>query len=208
MTALNDSLLVAFLQVHLEDFSFLDKKAKANLNKLLFDKLAAWPNLRTPFDPRRHFSRSSRASLNKPKKEIELDTKSLYGFSIKNALDPKDFRTLWKSLLSAALTSLKAKDPEDIDSLPRARKIKKFGDQDYGLNEIFDYFEKFSNFESLLYGSNKFYRDHFYHLFSVWLLGAYFLKIHLKKNSDYCLYLDCKEFREIQFDEIEIDALW
>lgn len=61
----------------------------------------------------------------------------------------------------------------------------------YGINELGDYFEKYTQFESMLYGGGKYYRDHVVHVFRVWLLGLdclldndgiYLQKISIQKN--------------------------
>jgi len=45
----------------------------------------------------------------------------------------------------------------------------------YGLKAIDDYYKKYSDFESVLYGGAKYYRDHVVHVFRVWLVGVYLL---------------------------------
>lgn len=61
----------------------------------------------------------------------------------------------------------------------------------YGVNELSDYFEKYTQFETMLYGGGKYYRDHVVHVFRVWLLGLdclldnegiYLDKINIQKN--------------------------
>ena len=41
----------------------------------------------------------------------------------------------------------------------------------YGVKELSEYFEKYTQFETMLYGGGKYYRDHVVHVFRVWLLG-------------------------------------
>lgn len=61
----------------------------------------------------------------------------------------------------------------------------------YGVNELSDYFEKYTQFETMLYGGGKYYRDHVVHVFRVWLLGLdclldndgiYLKKINIQKG--------------------------
>ena len=52
----------------------------------------------------------------------------------------------------------------------------------YGINELGSYFEEYTQFESMLYGGGKYYRDHVVHVFRVWLLG---LNCLLENQSDY-----------------------
>ena len=52
----------------------------------------------------------------------------------------------------------------------------------YGVDELRDYFDKYTDFEMMLYGAGKYYRDHVIHVFRVWLLG---LQCLLSKNAEY-----------------------
>ena len=49
----------------------------------------------------------------------------------------------------------------------------------YGTDSLMDYFKKYTDFESLLYGGANHYRDHVVHVFRVWLLG---IDILLRNN--------------------------
>lgn len=46
----------------------------------------------------------------------------------------------------------------------------------YGIEELYNYFKKFTEFESTLYGTDVYYRDHVQHPLLVWLIGLNFLK--------------------------------
>ena len=52
----------------------------------------------------------------------------------------------------------------------------------YGVDDLKDYFEKYIEFEKMLYGGGKYYRDHVIHVFRVWLLG---LDLLLANNAEY-----------------------
>lgn len=54
----------------------------------------------------------------------------------------------------------------------------------YGTDSLLKYFEKYTDFESILYGSSNHYRDHVVHVFRVWLLG---IEVLLRGN---CQFLD------------------
>lgn len=54
----------------------------------------------------------------------------------------------------------------------------------YGTDNLLEYFKKYTDFESLLYGGANHYRDHVVHVFRVWLLGV---DVLLRNN---CQYLD------------------
>lgn len=45
----------------------------------------------------------------------------------------------------------------------------------FGVDELMTYFRDYTSFESVLYGSTKYYRDHVLHVVRVWLLGIYIL---------------------------------
>jgi hypothetical protein len=90
-------------------------------------------------------------------------------------------KALWKAMVGCAIVHLKSKD---------GREGKQHDDGDYGLDTLNEYFEKFSEFESFLFGSSDLYRDHLSHLFRVFLLGEYLLR-----NNAHC---------QIGFDDLRI----
>ncbi len=73
---------------------------------------------------------------------------------------------LWGWLLRAALLFLREKDPFDLGKYR----------EDFGISQITDYFKSFQEFEELLFGSDKSYRDHSLHVFKVFLLGTFLMK--------------------------------
>lgn len=72
---------------------------------------------------------------------------------------------LWEVLLKEAIYCLRAEDSKDTNDFK----------QDFGISEIKEYFEKFSDFEEVLYGTDRYYRDHSLHVFRVFFLGFYLL---------------------------------
>lgn len=54
--------------------------------------------------------------------------------------------------------------------------------QAYGVDKLNDYFDSYSDFESMLYGGSQYYRDHVVHVFRVWLLGIALL---IKKDCNF-----------------------
>lgn len=56
----------------------------------------------------------------------------------------------------------------------------------YGIKELYDFFDKYVVFESLLYGGGKYYRDHVVHMLRVWMLGIHCM---LDKDND-AMYLN------------------
>ena len=52
----------------------------------------------------------------------------------------------------------------------------------YGVDDLRKYYDNYTEFERMLYGGGKYYRDHVIHVFRVWLLG---LKLLLSKDAKY-----------------------
>jgi len=83
-------------------------------------------------------------------------------------------KPLWKDLLSNAIIYLKSKDTREI----------KHDEFDYGVKELEQYMNNFEQYQGLLFGSDKKYRDHISHMFCVYLVGAYVVNTFpLKYNS-------------------------
>ena len=45
----------------------------------------------------------------------------------------------------------------------------------FKLKKLFDFYERYSDFEGMLYGSSSYSRDHIFHSIRTWLLGVFFL---------------------------------
>ena len=82
------------------------------------------------------------------------------------------FHGLWKKLLSDAITFLKSTDEREYrtEGTRIQRDVVAFGVQ-----ELYRYFEEYRSFEALLYGADRFYRDHIMHVFRVWLIGMWLI---------------------------------
>lgn len=93
-------------------------------------------------------------------------------------------KELWELFLREALYCLRSNDPKDPSSFK----------QDFGLIEIKQYFEKFSEFEEVLHGTDRYYRDHSLHVVRVFFLGFYLLTSILSKTEE----------TDINFNSIEI----
>ncbi len=103
------------------------------------------------------------------------------------------FPDLWKELLSDAITYLKEKDKREGGV---QRDLVAFG-----VKELHTYFEEYRSFEAILYGADRFYRDHVMHVFRVWLLG-----IWLIEKFTYKIHFDSRLKGTI--DNEEIMAMW
>ncbi|MHA1437432.1 MAG: hypothetical protein ACTSPD_07615 [Promethearchaeota archaeon] len=85
----------------------------------------------------------------------------------------KKIHELWEILLKEAIYTLRKNDIEDQHDFK----------QDFGIIEIRKYFKEFSEFEDILYGSVKYYREHSLHVIRVFLLGFYLLNNQKFANS-------------------------
>lgn len=103
---------------------------------------------------------------------------------------------IWKNLIGIAIVYLKYKD----------RRENFHDDEDYGVVKLANFFEAFSEFESLFYGADKFYRDHVSHMFQVFLLGEFLLKEKKLLNSIDVGDTKFSEDNKISLEEKE--AMW
>jgi hypothetical protein len=95
---------------------------------------------------------------------------------------------IWKRLLVDAIHFLKINDKREReyfyrkDNIDYKTTMSTEGAKDaalynvYGVEELHTYFKQFSDFESTLYGADKYYRDHVIHPLKVWLIGLHILK--------------------------------
>ena len=110
---------------------------------------------------------------------------------------------LWELLLREALYCLRSKDPKDPSSFK----------QDFGLIEIKQYFEKFSEFEEVLHGTDRYYRDHSLHVVRVFFLGFFLLISKLSRTKETDISFKSIEILDSELkDHIltleEIQAVW
>ena len=75
-----------------------------------------------------------------------------------------DFQLIWIEAIKDSIVCLRTFD---------TREHRDEGDNPsaFGVKELDIYFADYSDFESVLYGSTKYYRDHVLHVVRVWLLG-------------------------------------
>lgn len=88
-----------------------------------------------------------------------------------------NIKKLWRILIEKSIICLRFYDTREPFIDTRAKTPHA-----YGVEELADYFDKYTEFESLLYGGSRFYRDHVVHVFRVWLLG---IKLLLENDCDY-----------------------
>ncbi len=138
---------------------------------------------------------------------------------------------LWKEIIVDAINFLRINDARErsfikkdkkstVKDAAKARKLNA-----YGVEELYSYFNEFTNFESILYGSDEFYRDHVQHPLFVWLIGLHILTdcveycsfrvssvidIEVKESAN-LNYADKRKVRRLRRQTVssaEIGAMW
>jgi len=109
------------------------------------------------------------------------ELKEIFHPSKENSLDVLDF---WERLLVDAVKFLKWHDLTEFKKrrLPKKKAYRIISEAALGIYNLKDYFKAFIEFEKLLYGAERHYRDHVYHIVRVWLTGQYILKQCFKNN--------------------------
>ncbi|GFI71936.1 hypothetical protein IMSAG250_01144 [Clostridiales bacterium] len=79
---------------------------------------------------------------------------------------------LWSQLLEKAIKCLRYFDKRE-PFLTDDKKNK--SPKAYGIKDLKSYYEKYSDFERVLYGTGKYYRDHVIHVFRTWITGIWLL---------------------------------
>ena len=77
---------------------------------------------------------------------------------------------LWRSLLNKSIVCLRYFDArEPFQDSPNKAIVA------YGIDKLEEYHRRYTEFESLMYGSSAYYRDHVFHAIRVWMLGVFCL---------------------------------
>lgn len=78
--------------------------------------------------------------------------------------------SLWRSLLNKSIVCLRYFDTREpfLDNPNKAIVA-------YGIDKLEEYHRRYTEFESLMYGSSAYYRDHVFHAIRVWMLGVFCL---------------------------------
>jgi hypothetical protein len=99
---------------------------------------------------------------------------------------------------------LKRKDEREF------RNVKKEPSPDkvaFGVDDLYKYFEEYRGFEALLYGADRFYRDHIMHVFRVWLIGNWLIE-----KFDSKIHWDVEKIirknRGLDISNEEVSAMW
>lgn len=81
-----------------------------------------------------------------------------------------DVYVLWVELVAKAIKCLRYHDQREPFYTNRTKEPVV-----HGMDKLADYFKRYSDFEGLLYGADKYYRDHVFHVFRTWATGIYVL---------------------------------
>jgi len=110
--------------------------------------------------------------------------------------------SIWRLLIEKAIKCLRFYDEREPFKASDGKKTPKA----YGIDELEKYYNKYTDFERILYGSNQYYRDHVIHVFRTWLSGVELLT----KNSGE--YLNSIEIHEkdytVNFNQVEKLSVW
>lgn len=106
------------------------------------------------------------------------------------------FQKLWPFFVRNAIKYLRDKDSRD-------KGLLKF---DFGVENLTDYFNEFSDFEEIIYGIDEYYRDHSQHVFKVFFLGEYLIRKFMN-GFDKVQILN-KPFKEMIIKSSEMEAIW
>lgn len=88
----------------------------------------------------------------------------------------KELDKLWSMLLRKAIMCLRyfdTREPFMFDSSKNAVA--------YGIDQLEEYHDRYTQFEGLLYGASEYYRDHVFHVVRTWLIGIFCL-LHDEEN--------------------------
>lgn len=107
-------------------------------------------------------------------------------------------KTLWKDLIRRSIICLRYYDTrEPFLEKPAKRPLA------YGIDSLYRYFDKYVDFESVLYGGSSSYRDHVIHVFRVWLIGIDTL---IKDNCNFMKRVTIDN--NCKVNPLEIESIW
>lgn len=97
----------------------------------------------------------------------------------------KEIKEIWRLIIEKSIKCLRFFDGREpfLDNVSKNPIA-------YGVNELSEYFGQYTQFETMLYGGGKYYRDHVVHVFRVWLLG---LDCLLDNEGEYLKRINIQE---------------
>ena len=117
----------------------------------------------------------------------------------------KKLDNLWRTLLNKSIVCLRYFDTrEPFLNNPNKAIVA------YGIDKLEEYHLRYTEFESLMYGSSAYYRDHVFHAIRVWLLGVFCLlkKINTEEAFITKLGLDGGAEPPSKIDFFEYISMW
>jgi hypothetical protein len=119
--------------------------------------------------------------------------------------------SLWKSLIEKSIKCLRLFDIREPFTNMKELYDKEFkvskdkNPSAYGIDDLFKYYMKNTEFENILYGASRYYRDHVIHVFRTWLLG-----IKCLVNRDFLekLSIKIKDKESVILNNCEKLSIW
>ena len=133
-------------------------------------------------------------------KKLLSDQENAISYSKARKLDD-----LWRALLNKSIICLRYFDiREPFLNNPNKAIVA------YGIDKLEEYHLRYTEFESLMYGSSAYYRDHVFHAIRVWLLGVFCLlkKINTEETFITKLGLDGGATPPSKIDFFEYISMW
>lgn len=111
----------------------------------------------------------------------------------------KELLLLWKKLIEKSIICLRFFDTREPFNKPDVKKAP----YAYGVQNLYEYFEKYNDFEKLLYGGSEYYRDHVIHVIRVWIIGT---DILLRDNAKFIHNIEI--VKGFEFTDWEKISVW
>ena len=111
----------------------------------------------------------------------------------------KPLLQLWKKLIEKSIVCLRYFDTREPFGKPDVKKAP----YAYGVQNLYEYFEKYNEFENLLYGGSEYYRDHVIHVIRVWIIGT---DILLRDKAKFIHAIEI--VRGFKFSDLEKLSIW
>lgn len=109
-----------------------------------------------------------------------------------------DIQKIWIELIKKSILCLRYYD----DREPFQNNNTKHP-LSYGISKLKEYYTKYKDFENVMYGGVKYYRDHVVHVFRVWMLGCVVL---LRENCKVLTKIEIAE--ECKINPYEKISIW
>ena len=130
------------------------------INSCIDNSETVFPNIKCEFP----LDNEIKEKLKELATNVKEDSNDFEIFRYKKQTDD-----LWEQLLKKAIICLRYYDTRE----PFIEKDKK--PKAYGINELKKYYKNYIEFEKVLYGAGKYYRDHVVHVFRTWMTGVWLL---------------------------------